>query len=625
MNLFDIKSPEDIKHMSYKQLNELAGDIRRFLIQSISRTGGHLSSNLGVVELTIALHYVFNSPKDKMLFDVGHQSYTHKILTGRATQFHTLRQYNGLSGFQKRHESEHDVWEAGHSSTSLSAALGMAVARDLNHEKYQVIPIIGDGAMSGGMSVEALNQIGSEQRKMVIIFNDNNMSISENVGALNDAFTKLRTSKSYNTLKQDLSGVLSTSKVGEVLLDGMRNVKNTVKKNVVDASIFDDFKLDYIGPVDGHDIKALIHVLENAKKHNGPIVVHVLTTKGKGYSFAEGDKLGIWHGVSQFDPTTGKSKTLIPEGQMAWSKVISETLVRLAKTNKDIVAITPAMMTGSKLEKFYENYPQRFFDCGIAEEHATTFAASLAQSGKRPFISLYSSFLQRAYDQINHDVARMKLPVVIGIDRAGLVGEDGETHHGVFDISLLRTIPNMILAQPKDGMEAQNMLYTAFVQNTNPFAIRYPRGTTSYTPLNEFNEIRIGSWTSWENEEPSQAIVVSYGPDIDKIIQKAKVNKLPIQVINARFFKPLDEIVLQKIANSNLPVIIYETDIKAGGLSSAILEYCNDHNLNKKFIRLGIDDHFVTHGSLPQIRKLEKIDITTLFDVITDKISWKKD
>ncbi|MEG1066792.1 MAG: 1-deoxy-D-xylulose-5-phosphate synthase [Erysipelotrichaceae bacterium] len=616
MKVEDIKGPEDIKTMDITQLNYLAADIRKFLIENVSKTGGHLSSNLGVVELTIALHYVFNSPTDKIFFDVGHQSYIHKILTGRANRFNTLRQYNGISGFQKRKESEHDVWEAGHSSTSLSAAYGMAVARDLSNENYAVVPVIGDGAMSGGMALEALNEIGSENRNMIIIFNDNNMSISKNVGALSDVFTSLRTSKPYNNLKSDLSDVLSTSKIGESVLNGMRTVKNTVKKNVVESSFFGDFNVDYIGPVDGHDIKDVIKVLSIAKKHKGPIVVHVITQKGKGYPYSENDTDGRWHGVSQFNPETGLCLSKTPVGQASWSSIISEELVTLAKEYKDVVAITPAMITGSKLEKFFALYPERAFDCGIAEEHATTFAASLANSGYRPFISLYSSFLQRAYDQINHDICRMDLPVIIGIDRAGLVGDDGPTHHGLFDISILRSLPNIILSQPSDAFEAQSLLYTAYMQKEHPFAIRYPRGNIEFDLDKKPELIKIGTWTKWSFNNDSKAIVIAYGYDIKRIINKAEVNETPISVINARFFKPLDTDMLDQIINSKLPVIIYESDIEAGGLSSAILEYCNDNYKNMNFIRVGIKDHYVTHGSLPQLRKLEKIDINTLFDKI---------
>ncbi|NBJ63780.1 1-deoxy-D-xylulose-5-phosphate synthase [bacterium c-19] len=617
MNIYDIESPEDIQGLSVSELKELAAEIRNFLIESIAKTGGHLSSNLGVVELSLAMHYVFRSPIDKLIFDVGHQSYVHKILTGRINDFKTLRQFKGMSGFQKRRESIHDVWEAGHSSTSLSAALGMAIARDLRGETHQVAALIGDGALSSGMSMEALNQIGSEGRNMVIIFNDNNMSISQNVGAMDEAFTKLRTSKPYNNLKHDVSDMLSQSKAGNNLLKGMRQLKNTLKENVVDTSIFGEFNLDYIGPVDGHDLRMLIKVLEIARKHKGPIVVHVITKKGKGYSFAEEDKEGIWHGVSSFDPKSGKTLAQMPPQHASWSEVIAEALIEAAKQDERILALTPAMISGSKLNKFFSMFPERSFDCGIAEEHCVTLAAALAQSGMRPFVSVYSSFMQRAYDQIQQDAARMDLPVVFGIDRCGLVGEDGETHHGVFDISMLRAIPNMILSQPKDSREAQALLKTAFVQN-HPFAIRYPRGSVKFQLDHDIQAIPIGSWTIHEATSEDRIVLITYGSDVDKMIAKAEVNQLPVSVVNARFFKPLDEQMMQYIAQKQCPIIIYESDILIGGLSSAILEYYNDHHLDVDVKRIGIQDHFVQHGSLPQLRKSEHIDINSVFQLITE-------
>lgn len=617
MNLYDIKGPDDIKQLTTAQLQELAAEIRTFLIESIAKTGGHLSSNLGVVELTLALHYVFDSPQDKIIFDVGHQSYVHKMLTGRLNDFRTLRQYKGMSGFQKRKESIHDVWEAGHSSTSLSAALGMAIARDLHHENYQVIAVIGDGALSSGMAMEALNQIGSEQRNMIILFNDNNMSISRNVGAMDAAFTKLRTSKPYNTFKHDVSDMLSQSKTGSNLLKSMRQIKNTLKENVVDTSIFGEFNLDYIGPVDGHDLHMMIKVLEIARRHKGPIVVHAITQKGKGYSFAEGDKEGRWHGVSPFDPKSGRSLAQIPAQHAVWSEVISETLISLAQQDERILALTPAMISGSKLAKFFARFPDRSFDCGIAEEHCVTFAAALAQSGMRPFVSIYSSFMQRAYDQIQQDVARMDLPVVFGIDRCGLVGEDGETHHGVFDIAMLRSIPHMILAQPKDGAEAQALMNTAFAQS-HPFAIRYPRGSVKFQLNTATETVLIGSWTKHSVKKQDACIVITYGSDVDKIIAKAEVNDLALCVVNARFFKPLDEAMLNELAQKHCPIIVYESDMLCGGLSSAVLEYYNDHNIPVVIKRIGIQDHFVEHGSLPQLRKGEHIDINSLFQTIAE-------
>lgn len=618
MHIYDIRNPQDIKHLTMEELEALAQEIREFLIESIAKTGGHLSSNLGIVELTIALHYVFDAPRDHILFDVGHQSYVHKILTGRAGRFSTLRQYKGLSGFQKRYESEYDCWEAGHSSTSLSAALGMAIARDLNGEDYQVIPVIGDGAMASGMSMEALNQIGGEQRNMIILFNDNSMSISRNVGAMDVAFTKLRTSRPYTTLKSDLEQGLSGTKVGRSVLKGMKNVKNAIKDNVVNTSIFGEFNLDYIGPINGHDLPALIKVLQSLKHHRGPIVVHVLTKKGKGYPYAENDKDGKWHGVSQFDPASGQPLARVPAGHCSWSEVISRIVCDLARNDRDIIAITPAMKSGSKLDNFAREFPNRFFDCGIAEEHAATFAAALAASGKRPFLSVYSSFLQRAYDSVNHDIARMDLPVVIGIDRCGLVGEDGATHHGVFDISMLHAIPNLILSQPKDADEARALLREAFAQE-HPFCIRYPRGNVPYTK----GEVQapIGTWERWCTDGDPKVCVITYGGDVNRIREKALANHFAIEVVNARYFKPLDEKMLDQILYRPIPIILYESDMLDGGLSSAILQYINDHQIDRHLIRMGIGDHFVEQGSIAQLRKAEHIDINSLFSTIEELLT----
>ena len=606
-----LRDPSYLKKLSIQEMEKLAGEIRRFLIESVSKTGGHLSSNLGVVELTIALHYAFNSPIDKIFFDVGHQCYVHKILTGRAAEFTKLRQFNGLSGFQKRCESKHDVWEAGHSSTSLSAALGMAVARDLNHEHYHVVPVIGDGSMSSGMSLEALNQIGDEKRNLIIVFNDNNMSISQNVGALTQGFAKLRSSTGYTTFKTDLKSRLDKNTMGKTVLKSMTAVKDFIKREVVDSGIFDEFGLEYMGPVDGHDIKSLIQIFEVAKKHEGPVVVHVLTKKGKGYPYCENDSEGKWHGVSSFNVETGSPYHSIPQGHLSWSQIVTEPLVKMAKTDSRICAITPAMITGSKLEKFFALYPERSFDCGIAEEHAATFAASLALSGKRPFLCLYSSFLQRAYDQINHDICRMDLPVVIGIDRAGLVGEDGDTHHGVFDISILRSLPNLILSQPKDAYELQQLLTTAYAQN-HPFAIRYPRGAAPYQEYSNVQPVEIGSWTVAYEPDKVEMTVLSYGPDVDRLVNKFMTNNLPIRVINARFFKPLDEKMLNQLASENLPVLVYETDMKAGGLSSAVLEWCCDYRCMMNIERIGLDDCFVSQGSINQLRIQQHIDLNTV-------------
>lgn len=615
MDLTTIKDPSFLKDLSVADLNELAFEIRQFEISHIAKTGGHLASNLGVVELTIALHYVFNSPKDKIFFDVGHQSYTHKILTGRAKDFDTLRQYNGLSGFEKFSESEHDVWEAGHSSTSLSAALGMAVARDLKGEDYCVVPVTGDGAMSSGMSLEALNQIGAEKRNIIIVFNDNNMSISKNVGALSRGFSRLRSARSYNALKENMKESLQKSDMGKVMYTGLKNFKDSVKESVIDAGIFGEFNLEYMGPVDGHNIRDLIRVLEVAKHHEGPVVVHVITQKGHGYAPCEKDKLGIWHGVGPFDVSTGKPLHKTPSGYKSWSKVASDALLRQAKNDERVIALTPAMIHGSALEDFFAKYPERSFDCGIAEEHTVTFAASLALSGMRPFVSIYSSFLQRAYDQINHDVCRMDLPVVFGIDRAGLVGEDGPTHHGVFDIGFLSPLPNLILAEGKDAKECEDLIYTAFNQS-HPFAIRYPKGEVKCEEDANPQILPIGKWEVLNEAENNRVAVLSYGPEVEKILEAVTLNNLPVTVINCRFIKPLDGECITMLAHKNLPVIVYETDMLAGGLAQQILAYACDHALSIDLKRFGIQDNYMGQGAVNLLRKQEKIDLGTLFETL---------
>ena len=620
MDVTDIQSPKDIKKMNNAELEQLAKDIRAFLIQSISHTGGHLASNLGVVELTIALHYVFDSPKDKIFFDVGHQCYTHKILTGRASQFSTLRQYSGLSGFEKRKESEHDVWEAGHSSTSLSAAIGMAVARDLNHEHYHVVPVIGDGSLSSGMSFEALNQIGDEKRKMVIIFNDNNMSISKNVGAASLNFAKLRSSKGYNSFKDSLKNNLQKNDVGNVIYSGLKHFKNSIKDNIVDKGIFGEFNLEYMGPVDGHNIKDLIQTLQVAKKYEGPVVVHVITKKGKGYKPCEEDKDGKWHGVGPFNKDTGEPLHHIPEGYQNWSQIFSDTVLKLADKDSRIVAITPAMIQGSYLQKFFAKYPERSFDCGISEEHATTFAAGMAISGLRPYLCIYSSFLQRAYDQINHDICRMNLPVVIGIDHAGLVGADGETHHGIFDIGILRPIPNLIIAQPCNSTEAKQLLYTAFHQD-HPFAIRYPKGAIQIKKEDTLEQmIPIGSWTKHEVTSNDKAIIFTYGSSVETVFNTLKTNNIPATVINCRYIKPLDDTMLIELASKHLPMFIYETDLLTGGLGESILDFYNSNHVEVSIERIGIKDTYVQQGAESRLRKDLAIDLPTLINKISKKI-----
>ena len=613
MNLNDIRNPKFLKDMSVSQLEDLAEEIRTFLIENISRTGGHLASNLGAIELTIALHYVFNSPEDRIFFDVGHQCYTHKILTGRASLFPTLRQYKGISGFEKRCESEHDVWEAGHSSTSLSAALGMAVARDLDNKSYQIVPVIGDGALSSGMALEALNEIGSERRSMVIVFNDNKMSISRNVGALTSGFSRLRSSKTYTAIKANMKSNLRHNNIGESIYEGLKAFKDTVRNAVIDGGVFEEFNIDYIGPVDGHNMHDLIQVLTAARQHDGPIVVHAITQKGRGYAPCENDREGRWHGVGPFDIKTGKPLAGIPEGFMSWGGFMCSQLMQLAENNEDIVAITPAMITGSCLQSFFARYPERSFDCGIAEEHASTFAAGLAIEGKRPFLDIYSSFLQRAYDQINHDICRMDLPVVIGIDHAGLVGDDGETHHGVFDIGILRPVPNIIIGQPHDAKEARDMLYTAFAQN-HPFAIRFPKGNVKLCENGDYEYLEPGTWTMINDADDHRVFILTYGDLVDSAAEKIMVNNLPVTVVNCRYIKPLDYNLIHDLEARNANIIIYESDMKAGGLSAAILEYICDCGLSLKIKRYGIGDIYMSQGNQNRLRKDIGIDLNTVIN-----------
>lgn len=610
----DLKLSTDsrqLKNMTGAQRTALCQSIREFLLENISRTGGHLSSNLGAVELTVALHTVFSPPKDKIIFDVGHQSYTHKILTGRACEFGTLRQYGGLSGYQKRMESDCDPWESGHSSTSISAAMGLAAARDLKHEDFEVIAVIGDGALSGGMALEALNDLGAQQRKVIVIFNDNNMSISYNHAGFEKRITRMRSSGFYRNVKKELHSSLKNNELGKGLLGVMHQSKEYLKDRLIDAPLFEGFSLDYLGPVDGHNLDELIPALEAAREHDGPIVVHVQTQKGKGYPFAEQDTIGKWHGVGPFDLATGEMRTGQADDRLSWSEVISRSLMELAEKDPDIVAITPAMANGSKLLEFAKTWPDRFFDCGIAEEHAMTMAGGMAQGGLKPFVSIYSSFLQRAYDQVSHDVARMDLPVVVGIDRAGLVGDDGETHQGIFDIAFLRTIPNIVLSQPRDALEARGLLKLGF-ESGLPFFLRYPRGSTEWKPGLAWPEIELGRWSEEDVGEPRQ-IVLAYGPQVDQILQKARINSLPIKVVNARFFKPIDETMLRRLFESGLPITVYETDSARGGLMDAVLEYANEQGYTKHIAQIALPPAFIPHGSVPRLRKEFGISLDDLF------------
>jgi len=614
MNILDIKNPDFLKKLSIKELNNLANDIRLFLIDSVSKTGGHLSSNLGVVELTIALHYVFNAPKDKILFDVGHQSYIHKILTGRANKMSGLRSFGGISGFQKRNESIYDCFEAGHSSTSLSTALGMCIARDLRNEEYNIIPVIGDASLMSGLSLEALNEIGYENRKMIIIFNDNNMSINKNVGALSKSFASLRSSNTYTGLKENLKDKLVEQKYGKKIIKDIHNIKKSIKDSIIDSGIFKEYNIDYLGPIDGHNIEALIKAFNTAKNSEGPIVVHVITKKGKGYKYAENDPNGKWHGVSKFDKESGKTLCSTPIGYISYSKLVADSILKIMDHNNDVVTITPAMITGSCLNDIFAKYPKRSFDCGIAEDHAVCTASGLALNDYHPFVSIYSSFLQRAYDQMNHDICRMDLAVTFGVDRSGLVGEDGATHHGVFDISMMNHLPNIIISEGKDASEISNLLYTSFKQK-HPFIVRYPRGYIK-EENSRFERIPIGTWTKLNEVKKPKAIIISYGNDLNNILNIVNVNKLKYLIINARFIKPLDETMLKELANYKCTIYVYTEEILSGGLGDSILSFYNRNNIQVKLKAIGIDDLYVKHGPIAKLKEDLGINIESLFKII---------
>ncbi|MCI1590978.1 MULTISPECIES: 1-deoxy-D-xylulose-5-phosphate synthase [Heyndrickxia] len=611
MDLLSIKDPSFLKTMNTSQLKELSKEIRSFLIENLSKTGGHIGPNLGVVELTIALHKCFDSPKDKFLWDVGHQSYVHKILTGRADQFTTLRQYKGLSGFPKMCESEHDVWETGHSSTSLSAAMGMAIARDIKKEKSYIVPIIGDGALTGGMALEALNHIGHEKKDLIVILNDNEMSIAPNVGALHNILGRLRTANKYQWAKDELENLLKKiPAVGGKLAATAERLKDSMKYFLVSGIFFEELGFTYLGPVDGHNFDALFEQFQYAKKTKGPILLHVITKKGKGYEPAENDTIGTWHGTGQYKIETGD--LIKPVGAPpAWSKLVSDTVLRLAKKDDRIVAITPAMPVGSKLEKFAEELPDRMYDVGIAEQHAATLAAGLATQKMKPFLAIYSTFLQRAYDQVVHDICRQNLNVFIGIDRAGLVGADGETHQGVFDIAFLRHIPNLVLMMPKDENEGQHMVNTAIQYDDGPIAMRFPRGNGYGVPMDrELRTIPIGTWEILR--EGKDAAILTFGTTIPMALEAANLLQkqgLSVKVINARFIKPMDENMLHDLLSLNLPILTIEEAVLQGGFGSAVIEYAHDHGFTNTIDRMGIPDQFIEHGSVNQL--LQEIGMTT--------------
>lgn len=609
-----INSPDDIKKLDLQQLEKLSKEIREFLISKVSKTGGHLASNLGVVELTLALHKIFSTPNDKIIWDVGHQSYVHKIVTGRRALFDTLRQTNGISGFPKFKESPHDSFNTGHSSTSISAALGMAKARDILKEKYSVIAVVGDGALTGGIAFEALNDAGRSPNNLIVILNDNQMSISKNVGGLSRYLSKIRTQPIYYKAKEDIDTILNKiPAIGKSAARALDIAKGTIKYMVMPGVIFEELGFKYLGPIDGHNITELTKVLSSARQLKGPVLIHVCTQKGKGYSFAE-EKPHEFHGISPFEIETGEVK--INNGP-SYSDIFGKTVIKLAQEEPRLVAITAAMPHGTGLDEYSRKFPDRFFDVGIAEQHAVAFAAGLAKNGLKPVVAIYSSFLQRSYDQILHDVALQNLNVVFAIDRAGIVGEDGETHQGIYDLSFLNHIPNMTVAAPCDYAEFERLLRYAVLEHNGPIAIRYPRGCGPQQ-LRETGIITRGKGVRLS--EGSDLTVVAAGNTVETALRAAelvKSNGISVEVINARFVKPLDLGLISVSAEKTGAVITIEDNSVKGGLGSSILEALNNNGLNVKVKVLGLPDIPVLQGARSSLYRKFGLDAESLaFEIL---------
>lgn len=610
--------PQDLRTMSYDDLELLTYEIRDFLVEEVSKTGGHLSSNLGIVELSIALHRCFNTPEDKLVWDVGHQTYVHKMLTGRLEGFDSLRQLGGMSGFPKVSESEYDIFDTGHSSTSLSLALGLASARDLSGDNYNVVSVIGDGALTGGLAFEALNNVGNSDTKMIIVLNDNGMSISPNTGGLSKHLGKLRGSRKYISMKAQIKKNISQIPViGEEVIAGMQHLRDSIKYAVIDGVLFEALGIKYFGPVDGHDIRELCETFELAKDVKGPVLIHAITKKGKGYSKAETNP-NVFHGIGPFDMETGQIRK--KSSKPSYSNITGEKLIELAEQNDKIAVVSAAMLEGTGLEKFSRRFPKRSFDVGIAEGHGVTFAAGLAKAGMKPFVAIYSTFLQRAYDQIVEDICLQKLPVVLCIDRAGIVGADGETHHGIFDISYLKHIPNLTIMAPKDGMELKQMLLKASEMDT-PCAIRYPRGTAPELEedLPEINKIETGKAQRIKNG--NKVDIWAAGAMVEKAVKAAEIlseHDIDTGVVNMRFLKPLDREMLESSAASSEIIVVLEDNVSSGGIGEEICSILS----NKKIRTLGIGwpDRFIEHGTCDELYEKYHMDPKSIAERILKEL-----
>ena len=614
MILDRIQKENDIKNLTEEEILQLSDEIRQFLIESISVTGGHLASNLGVVELTMALHLCFDLPKDKIIWDVGHQSYTHKILTGRKEGFSSLRQYGGLSGFPKANESDSDCFNTGHSSTSISAGLGLAAAREITGEDYHVISVIGDGSLTGGMAYEALNNASQIKKNFIIVLNDNNMSISENVGGMSTYLANFRTADAYRDLKANVMKSLQKMPVcGDKLIESIRNTKSSIKQLLIPGMLFEEMGIITLGPVDGGNIKELIKIFNEAKRVDGPVLVHVMTKKGAGYPPAEKNP-SRFHGAEPFDIETGKP--LKKKEKATYTDVISSVMCQLAEKEPKLVGITAAMADGTGLAKFAKEYPERFYDVGIAEQHGTTFAAGLAKAGLKPVFAVYSSFLQRAYDQVLHDVCIQNLPVVFAIDRAGLVGSDGETHQGIFDISFLSSIPNMTVMAPKNKRELADMMQYAVAFPT-PIAVRYPRGT-AYDGLKEFRApIKLGkSETIAEGSGVALFALGSMVQTAEKVAEMLKETGIEATVINARFAVPFDKEKVKELTQDHTLLVTMEENVTSGGFGEHVASYVNENDLDIKVQVVAIPDAYVEHGNVERLKEDIGIDAKSVYEKI---------
>ncbi len=617
--LKNIDSPQDLKKLSQDELTDLAKEIRKTIVTTVSEKGGHLAPSLGVVELTLALHYCFDSPKDKIIWDVGHQSYAHKLITGRRDRFSTLRQQDGISGFPKRAESEHDILDTGHSSTSISAALGITTAISLQEKEGKVVAVIGDGSMTAGMAFEALNNAGHLRKDLIVVLNDNEMSISPNVGALSSFLSRKLTSRLATKLKRDLESFLKRSEVGENIWQVLKKSEDSLKSLLTPGMLFEALQFEYVGPIPGHHIDTLIETFENVKNVPGPVLVHVLTKKGKGYGPAEKHP-DLFHGLGPFDIKTGKPKKPSVPKPPSYTEIFGQTVVRLAKEDPKIVGITAAMPAGTGLKALQEAMPDRFFDVGIAEQHAVTFAAGMALEGMKPIVAIYSTFLQRAFDQIIHDVCLTNLPVVFALDRGGLVGDDGPTHHGVFDLSYLRMIPNMVVMAPKDENELQHMLFTA-VKHDGPAAVRYPRGNGIGVSLDwQFKELEIGK--AEVLKEGEDVAIWAIGHHVHTALlaaEELESQGIKAAVINARFVKPLDKPLLKDMAKACKFIVTIEENALMGGFGSAVLEALSEADISGvKVKRLGLPDRFIEHGSQQLLRKQVGLDVDSVVSACKD-------